>query len=887
MGVSDPGTFQPAPKDGPVALPARAILLSSYMSGATEGNRLGTAGYSYDFVARLFAPLLERLGKVIEIKKPSVEVPKVIQDARRENRDPILVSFRPFQDAYVTPSAANVVGPAWEFPGIPDDPFGGNPQDHWVETANRCALVLVGGPFTANAFRAAGVTTPIRIVPVPTPETYFHLPQWQGDLRTTLDCSPYIFDAVDVRPFALGGRPRTVRERLLSGLRTIVFRTYRQIVKPWLPRRIEPMVSTILRSAIMTWREQFLPPRSARGLELSGIVYTSIFNPSDGRKNWEDMITAFLYALRDCADATLVLKLVSSTPQAINHVIGVYRRLAVSHRCRLVLIPDFLSEADMMKLARASTYYLTTTRAEGNCLPLMNYLAAGRPGVSPAHTAIADYFDAGVGFVVQSHPEPCAWPQDLRLRWRSTWHRLVWPSLVEQIRQSYHVAKQDRAAYDALAVAAREKMRQWAHPEVVWRQLQSAMQVLTPGASSKPHGEAGLAGRPRPLASPKSSGRPAASKPLRAVVSLLNLRPGKIGGTETYLRQLIAHLPNVAGQHEIILLMDRDLAAENIFPGVERAVVDMSARQTLIARGLEAMSPYRARAVERALEQLRPDVVLFPQQSIFPKHSAAPCVLVVHDLYHLFLPQYLSPGQRLFRRRSYAYSISRAERIISISQFTKHSILQHYGVAPERITVIPHGWEASPAAAVEVAAEFGGKYLYYPAITRPHKNHHLLLESIAALRARGAFDYQLILSGIQTAYWRTLRQQIRRLNLEQTVRHVGYVPYDRVRQLYRGAECVVFPTSFEGFGLPVLEACEAGKKILVSRLEVFDELGVPARFQIDFSDPAQLERALQEPGITELETCPCTWNESAAATMAVLESAAGRDSSPRVLVRAA
>ncbi len=329
--------------------------------------------------------------------------------------------------------------------------------------------MLVGGPFTANALNAAGVTTPIRIVPVPTPETYFHIPQWQSDFRETLDCSPYIFDATDARPFALGDRPRTARERLMATFRTIGLRTYRRVFKRWLPRRIAPMITAILRSAISAWQEQFLPPRSAQGLELGGIVYTSIFNPNDGRKNWEDMITAFLYALRGCADATLVLKLISSTPQAIHRVISFYRRLDVSHRCRLVLIPDFLSEADMMKLARASTYYLTTTRAEGNCLPLMNYLAAGRPGVSPAHTAIADYFDSGVGFVVQSHPEPCAWPQDSRLRWRSMWHRLVWPSLVEQIRRSYHVAKQDRAAYESLAVAAREKMRQWAHPEIVWR----------------------------------------------------------------------------------------------------------------------------------------------------------------------------------------------------------------------------------------------------------------------------------------------------------------------------------------------------------------------------------------------------------------------------------
>jgi hypothetical protein len=253
------------------------------MSGATEGNRLGTAGYSYDFVARLFAPLLERLGKVIEIKKPNVEVPKVIQEVRRENRDPILVSFRPFQDAYVTPFAPNVVVPAWEFPDIPDVQFDGNPQNNWVETANRCALVLVGGPFTANALNAAGVTTPIRIVPVPTPETYFHIPQWQSNFRETLDCSPYIFDATDARPFALGDRPRTARERLMAMFRALGLRTYRQVFKRWLPRRIAPMITAILRSGISAWQEQFLPPRSAQGLELGGIVYTSIFNPNDGR----------------------------------------------------------------------------------------------------------------------------------------------------------------------------------------------------------------------------------------------------------------------------------------------------------------------------------------------------------------------------------------------------------------------------------------------------------------------------------------------------------------------------------------------------------------------------------------------------------------------------
>jgi len=230
----------------------------------------------------------------------------------------------------------------------------------------------------------------------------------------------------------------------------------------------------------MTWRGQSLSTKCSGSLDLSGIVYTSIFNPKDGRKNWEDMITAFLYALKDCADATLVLKMATSDPAVVGQVLSVYRRLDFSHRCRLALITAFLSEAEMLELVRASAYYITSTRAEGNCLPVMNFLAAGRPCIAPSHTAISDYFSSEMGLVVQSNPEPAAWPQDYRLRWRTTWHRLVWTSLVEQIRRSYQIAKADRTAYDTMAAAGREKMRQWAHPKAVWPRLRLAMQALEP-----------------------------------------------------------------------------------------------------------------------------------------------------------------------------------------------------------------------------------------------------------------------------------------------------------------------------------------------------------------------------------------------------------------------
>ena len=110
------------------------------------------------------------------------------------------------------------------------------------------------------------------------------------------------------------------------------------------------------------------------------------------------------------------------------------------------------------------------------------------------------------------------------------------------------------------------------------------------------------------------------------------------------------------------------------------------------------------------------------------------------------------------------------------------------------------------------------------------------------------------------------------------MRHLGFISYEQVQRLSGGsADCILFPTTFEGFGLPVVEAFEARKKIIVSRLKIFGELGVPDRFQIDFADPDQLDAAIRLPGITTLLRRPWTWQETATATLDVLAHEASRE----------
>ena len=466
-----------------------AVLLTCYMTGAPSGQNLGLAGYSYDFVAQLFIPLLARWGEVIPVPDPEQNLEAEASKARRRGLEPVHVSFLPFQDVCLAKSVPNVVVPAWEFPDVPNHEFDGNPQNNWVITANRCEMVLVGGPFTKRTFEKGGIEGPIRIVPVVTPDGYFALPAWDA-ARRTIDCPAYVFPpsrsiaAPVSRPEVEVEEERVSLKQLGKSLERSVRNASKLILGSGFHRRLTQRFENAFRSykrrakRAATRSRLRLPYPRCSSLELSGVVYTSIFNPDDGRKNWQDLLTGFLYALRDCEDATLVVKFITQSPSSVARIVNYYRGRDIPHRCKLAFVCDFLSDEQMHKLAEASTYYLQTTRAEGNCLPLMNYLAAGRPGISPAHSAIGDYFDDQMGYVVQSHPEPAAWPQDPRLRLRTSWGRLVWPSLVEQIRNSYEMAKNDRTAYDAVSARCRSKMLDWAGREAVAGRLQEALNEL-------------------------------------------------------------------------------------------------------------------------------------------------------------------------------------------------------------------------------------------------------------------------------------------------------------------------------------------------------------------------------------------------------------------------
>ena len=470
---------------GSIDAASRTLFTTSSLSPSEVAARCGDDCYSYFFVQRAFLPLLERWASVQEVSQSSDSLAEAVAGAQRAGQTVTHLSFLPLQYFQLIEGAANLAFPFWEYPHIPNYDVAGNPRNNWVRMAECLDLILTACNFTRDAFLRAGVQTPLEVVPVPIADNYFAVPAWDAQQQVTLDCPCYLLPQGEpprLRHFAGRAARRTgirMRERCRS--------VYRHGVRPLLPaslhRRLAETSHAVVGkeppTVVPTPVERFpIPFAASERVELSGIVYTSVLNPFDIRKNWRGIVDAFLRALADREDATLVIKLAVSQrmrQEALHNLLHFYQRLRIRHRAKVIVISAYLSDEQMYELARGTTFYLNASHAEGACLPLQDALAAGRPGIAPAHTAMGEYIDDEVAFVVPSRSEPIYWQWDPERRRTTTWQQIRRRDLVAQLRASYRTATNDPARYRDMAASGRQRMHDLASAEQVWRRLSDAL----------------------------------------------------------------------------------------------------------------------------------------------------------------------------------------------------------------------------------------------------------------------------------------------------------------------------------------------------------------------------------------------------------------------------
>jgi glycosyltransferase involved in cell wall biosynthesis len=355
----------------------------------------------------------------------------------------------------------------------------------------------------------------------------------------------------------------------------------------------------------------------------------------------------------------------------------------------------------------------------------------------------------------------------------------------------------------------------------------------------------------------------------------------RAAGVSVYTKQLLFHLPVVCPEHSYLAFHGKDAPP---LSGVVSVVSPLPTQRPL------ARVPWEQVALP-ILGKYHELDVLHGTVNVVPRWSPFPTVVTVHDLAFLRYPQRFPVAKQLYLRQAVASSARRADHVIAVSKHTRADLIDLLGIAPERISVVYSGVDArfhrSPPT---VRADFrrrafaGRPYILHVGTLEPRKNLDVLIRAFTAVRQQLDLPHVLALVGAPGWDYRGLFALTRRLGVEGAVRFVGYVDPSELPLWYNGAELLAYPSEFEGFGLPVLEAMACGTPVITSASSALQEITGTAGVTVEPGSEEALQvamaRVLRDRDLqTELSeagwrrAAQFTWQETARRTVEVYSAA--------------
>jgi glycosyltransferase involved in cell wall biosynthesis len=312
---------------------------------------------------------------------------------------------------------------------------------------------------------------------------------------------------------------------------------------------------------------------------------------------------------------------------------------------------------------------------------------------------------------------------------------------------------------------------------------------------------------------------------VHVALCLLTLFPGRVGGSETNVKGLLGAFAAGHGPDRLTVLGNRHMGAEYAGWPVRHVPAYRPGDSDLTR--FVAMNAGRVRP---RLDGREFDVVHYPVTVPVPRVDGAPRVVTLLDVQHHELPEMFSRGERWLRSWAYDGAARDADRVITISEHAKAGIVERLGVPADRVDVIGLAVDHDRYTPDGPVRDDLGDYVLYPANLWPHKNHDRLLAAW-----REVDDLTLVLTG----------QTFGRHVDQRGVRALGHVAHDELPALYRGARALVFPSLFEGFGVPVLEAMACGTPVASSDRGSLAEVAGGAAVLFDPEDTAAIVPAVR------------------------------------------
>ena len=358
----------------------------------------------------------------------------------------------------------------------------------------------------------------------------------------------------------------------------------------------------------------------------------------------------------------------------------------------------------------------------------------------------------------------------------------------------------------------------------------------------------------------------------RIGINALYLIPGGVGGTEIYLRELLAALADLDRTNEYLVFTNLETQSDL----VPKQANFHWKPQAVHARFRPARILWEQAVLPVEAARYRLDILFNPG---FTAPMFSPCrqVTVFHDLQHKQHPEYFRWFDLPFWRFLLWVAAHRSHRLIAVSETTRSDLLRFYRIPRERITVIHHGVEPAFSHLDRSHTE---AYLLCVSTLHPHKNIERLIRAYG-LKKR---DFRLLLAGLRGFHTETIERLIEEMRLQDSVQITGWVPRAELYSLYARARAFVYPSTFEGFGMPVLEALAAGIPVACSDIPPLREVAGDAAL---FFDPlneddiaSALERVMTDASLQEHLAAagrerarPFTWQRCAEQTREVLNDA--------------
>lgn len=330
---------------------------------------------------------------------------------------------------------------------------------------------------------------------------------------------------------------------------------------------------------------------------------------------------------------------------------------------------------------------------------------------------------------------------------------------------------------------------------------------------------------------------------LHVGVNLLWLVPGVVGGSEEYTTRLLtARLENPPHDTDLTLFVLRpfvDVYPELVaaYPTVVCPISGGSKAIRIVAEATWLLAQARRRGVD----------LMHHAGGTIPLVRSTPSMLTIHDLQPLLLPDNFSRVKQAYLRWRLPASARKSRLVVTLTEFTLGTIVKRLNVPADRVEIVAPGYTSAlaeePEGDPQTNYDITGPFFLYPAISYPHKNHELLLKAFATV-VKSHPDVLLVLTHRPAQMERRLLDLALELGIEQNLRRLGHIDRGDLNWLYGHAVALTFPSRFEGFGLPVLEAMGHGCPVIAAAATALPEVVGPSGVLLSPDDPVAWASAM-------------------------------------------